>query len=114
MQKQMCADGRIRGSYLLHGTETGRLSSSGPNMQNLSKEVKPIFCASPGYKLVQLDYSQAELRVLGVLSGDEFLIQSYRDDKDLHSNVAQKIFGDNFTKEHRRMAKTVRKEVSRL
>ena len=107
MQKQMCADGRIRGSYLLHGTETGRLSSSGPNMQNLSKEVKPIFCASPGYKLVQLDYSQAELRVLGVLSGDEFLIQSYRDDKDLHSNVAQKIFGDNFTKEHRRMAKTV-------
>lgn len=107
MQRQMCKDGRIRGSYLLHGTETGRLSSKEPNMQNLSKEVKPIFCATPGYKLVQLDYSQAELRVLGMLSGDEFLIQSYKEDKDLHSNVAEKIFGKNFTKEHRRMAKTV-------
>lgn len=58
MQKQVCGDGKIRGSYLLHGTETGRLSSNSPNMQNLSKEVKPIFCASKGYKLVQLDYSQ--------------------------------------------------------
>lgn len=58
MQRQVCKDGKIRGSYLLHGTETGRLSSNSPNMQNLSKEVKPIFCSSPGYKLVQLDYSQ--------------------------------------------------------
>lgn len=107
MQKQVCGDGKIRGSYLLHGTETGRLSSNSPNMQNLSKEVKPIFCASKGYKLVQLDYSQAELRVLGVLSGDQFLIDSYKHDKDLHSNVAEKIFGKDFTSEHRRMAKTV-------
>lgn len=110
MSKAVCKDGRVRGSYNLHGTETGRLSSSKPNMQNIprkNKDVKSIFVAENGYKLVQLDYSQAELRVLGVLSGDEFLIQSYRDDADLHANVARKIFGDNFTSENRSMAKTV-------
>ena len=78
-------------------------------MQNIprNKDVKNIFCATPGYKLVQLDYSQAELRVLGVLSMDDFLIQSYVEDKDLHANVAQKIFGDNFTKEQRTQCKTI-------
>lgn len=48
-----------------------------------------------------------ELRVLGVLSDDDFLIKSYIEDKDLHANVAQEIFGENFTKEQRTMAKTV-------
>lgn len=110
LREAMCEDSRVRGIYNLHGTETGRLSSSNPNMQNIptkNKEVKDIFVATPGYKFIQLDQSQAELRTLGLLSRDEFLIQSYKEDKDLHSNVAQKIFGDNFTKEHRRMAKTV-------
>lgn len=109
MKKQVCRDGRIRGSYKLHGTETGRLSSNNPNMQNIprNKKVKNIFKAKPGYKLVQLDYSQAELRVLGVLSGDPFLIQSYVEDKDLHANVALKIFGENFTSEQRTQCKTI-------
>lgn len=109
MRKAMRLDGRVSGSYLLHGTETGRLSSQNPNMQNIprNKAVKNIFCAKPGYKLVQLDYSQAELRVLGVLSRDDFLIQSYVDGKDLHANVARKIFGDNFTSEQRTQCKTI-------
>lgn len=109
MQNAMRKDGRVSGSYLLHGTETGRLSSQNPNMQNIprNKDVKNIFCATKGYKLVQLDYSQAELRVLGVLSGDEFLINSYVEDKDLHANVAQQIFGENFTKEQRTQCKTI-------
>lgn len=109
MYAAMRKDGRVSGTYNLHGTETGRLSSSNPNMQNIprDKDVKNIFCATPGYKLVQLDYSQAELRVLGVLSRDEFLIQSYKDDKDLHANVAQQIFGPNFTKEQRTQCKTI-------
>ena len=109
MQNAMRVDGRVSGSYLLHGTETGRLSSQNPNMQNIprNKDVKNIFCATPGYKLVQLDYSQAELRVLGVLSMDDFLIQSYVEDKDLHANVAQKIFGPDFTKEQRTQCKTI-------
>ena len=109
MQNAMRKDGRVSGSYLLHGTETGRLSSQNPNMQNIprNKDVKNIFCATEGYKLVQLDYSQAELRVLGVLSQDEFLIQSYVEDKDLHANVAQQIFGPDFTKEQRTQCKTM-------
>lgn len=109
MQNAMRDDGKVSGSYLLHGTETGRLSSQNPNMQNIprNKDVKNIFCATKGYKMVQLDYSQAELRVLGVLSMDDFLIQSYVEDKDLHANVAQKIFGPDFTKEQRTQCKTI-------
>lgn len=109
MRKNMCKDGKVRGSYLLHGTETGRLSSKDPNMQNIprNKKIKKIFKASPGYKLLQMDYSQAELRVLGVLSKDEFLINSYVEDKDLHSNVALKIFGPGFTDEQRTQCKTI-------
>lgn len=61
LRKATCRDGKVRGVYNLHGTETGRLSSSGPNMQNIpskNKDVKNIFAAQTGYKLVQLDYSQ--------------------------------------------------------
>lgn len=109
MYNALRKDGRVSGTYNLHGTETGRLSSSTPNMQNIPRDkmVKNIFCATQGYKLVQLDYSQAELRVLGVLSRDEFLIQSYKEDKDLHANVAQQIFGPDFTKEQRTQCKTI-------
>ena len=109
MQQVLNNDGRIRGTYNLHGTETGRLSASNPNMQNIprNKHIKNIFKAAKGYKLVQLDYSQAELRVLGVLSNDPFLIKSYKEDKDLHANVAEEIFGPNFTKEQRTQCKTI-------
>lgn len=105
----LCSDGKVRANYNLHGTETGRLSSSNPNAQNIprDKKIKNIFKAPKGYKLVQLDYSQAELRVLGVLSNDPFLIKSYIEDKDLHANVAEEIFGPDFTKEQRTQCKTI-------
>lgn len=105
----VCSDCRVRGSYKLHGTETGRLSSSDPNMQNIprDKTVKNLFVASKGYKLLQLDYSQAELRVLAMLSGDEWLTKVYQDGKDLHDAVALDMFGPDFTKEQRVMAKTI-------
>lgn len=105
----VCSDCRVRGSYKLHGTETGRLSSSDPNMQNIprDKTVKNLFVADKGYKLLQLDYSQAELRVLAMLSGDEWLTKVYQDGKDLHDAVAIDMFGPDFTKEQRVMAKTI-------
>lgn len=105
----MCIDKRIRCTYNLHGTETGRLSSSEPNMQNIprNKAIKNIFVAPPGRKLIQLDYSQAELRVLAYLSQDEYLKETYREDKDLHSAMALKMFGPDFTKEDRVKAKTI-------
>lgn len=109
MRESICKDGRIRCSFNLQGTETGRLSSSGPNMHNIprNKRIKNMFVASEGYKFVQLDYSQAELRVLAYLSGDEFLTQVYLDDEDLHNAVALKMFGPGFTKEQRVWAKTI-------
>lgn len=100
---------RIHSSFNVHGTETGRLSSSNPNIHNIprDKSIKNIFRASPGNVLIQLDYSQAELRVLAVLSADPWLMQVYLDDKDLHSAVAAEMYGPTFTKEQRNLAKTI-------
>lgn len=109
MREGVCRDYRIRGTFNLHGTETGRLSSSSPNMQNIprDKKIKNLLCATPGYKLLQLDYSQAELRVLALLSEDPYLINVYVEGKDLHDAVAEEMFGPNFDKEQRVMAKTI-------
>lgn len=108
-EELMDYDDRIRCSYNLHGTETGRLSCSDPNIQNIprDKRIKGLFIAEPGYLLMQLDYSQAELRVLAFLSQDPWLIQVYKDDKDLHDAVATEMYGPNFDKEQRVMAKTI-------
>lgn len=109
LRNVMCNDQRIRGTFNLHGTETGRLSSTNPNMQNIprDKRIKNLLVAKKGYKLIQLDYSQAELRVLAALSGDPYMIQVYKDGKDLHDAVATEMFGPGFTKEQRVMAKTI-------
>lgn len=108
-EELMNFDDRIRCSYNLHGTETGRLSCSDPNLQNVprDKRIKNLMCAASGYRLMQLDYSQAELRVLAYLSQDEWLLNVYRDDHDLHDKVAEEMFGPNFDKEQRVMAKTI-------
>lgn len=105
----MDTDHRVRCTFNLHGTETGRLSCSDPNMQNIprSKMIKNLFVAPKGYQLVQFDYSQAELRTLAWLSQDEYLRETYREGKDLHDAMALKIFGPEFTKEQRVAAKTV-------
>lgn len=105
----ICKDGRVRCSFNLHGTETGRLSCSEPNMQNIprNKLIKNLFIAPPEMRLVQFDYSQAELRVLAWLCQDEYLKNTYKEGKDLHDAMALKIFGENFTKEDRVAAKTV-------
>jgi len=114
--------GRINTSYLIHGTVTGRLSSSGPNVQNVPKVkiIRRIVKAPKGRIFVSLDYSQAELRSLGVLSGDEGLLSIFRSGQDLHTAVAAQVFGEDFTgldksdekqafkwKEIRRYAKTI-------
>lgn len=102
-------DGRIHTSFNLHGTETGRISSSGPNLQNIprDKTIKNIFRATPGYVLTQADYSQAELRVLSVLSNAPWLQGVYKRGEDLHSAIARQYWGDGFTSEDRNKAKTV-------
>lgn len=109
IQAVMNHDKRVRCTFNLHGTETGRLSCSEPNMQNIPrmKLIKNLFVAPAGYKLVQLDYSQAELRVLAYLSQDAHLIETYQEGRDLHDAMAEKIFGPNYTKEQRVAAKTI-------
>lgn len=102
----------IHCEFKLHGTETGRLSSANPNMQNIPRDssIKKLFIARPGYTLIQLDYSQAELRVLAYISGDEHLIDCYVNGRDLHTEMQKKLFKDRYDehdKDQRVIAKTI-------
>lgn len=102
----------IHCEFKLHGTETGRLSCTNPNMQNIPRNssIKSLFIAHPGYKLIQLDYSQAELRVLAYISNDPYLIECYVEGRDLHTEMQKQLFKDNFDphdKDQRMIAKTV-------
>lgn len=98
------------------GTTTGRMSSSNPNLQNIPSKgdqgsvIRQAFIARPGYKLLALDYSQIELRVLAILSQDEELIRIFQAGEDIHSAVASRVFGvteKEVTKEMRRRAKVI-------
>lgn len=106
---------RVHTSFLLHGTVTGRLSSRDPNLQNIPREgtnadIKKFFVASPGNIFVQCDYSQMELRVLAIYSGDPEMIRAYREGHDLHKYVSSLLFGkplDEVTKPLRQIGKTL-------
>lgn len=109
LQKLCCNDGRIRCTYNLHGTETGRLSASDPNMQQIprDKRIKNLIVCEPGHVLINMDMSQAEIRTLAAVTGDMNLAEAYYEDKDLHATMAEKVFGPNWTKEERSMVKTI-------
>lgn len=105
-------DNIIHCEFKLHGTETGRLSSANPNMQNIPRDssIKKLFIAREGYTLIQLDYSQAELRVLAYISGDDHLIDCYVNGRDLHTEMQKKLFKDSYdehNKDQRVIAKTI-------
>lgn len=110
-------DGRIHTEFKQTGTATGRLSSSNPNMQNIPQKgeyaeiLRSSFVAKKGCKLVSLDYSQIELRILAHLSEDENLIKAFNENKDIHTITALNIFhlssADEVTHDIRRIAKAV-------
>ncbi|MCR5204070.1 MAG: DNA polymerase I [Lachnospiraceae bacterium] len=109
-------DGRIRTSFNQTVTATGRLSSTEPNLQNipirekLGRELRKVFVASPGKIFVDADYSQIELRILASLSGDEKLIDAYKNSADIHQSTASAVFKvpmEEVTKELRSRAKAV-------
>ena len=110
------ADGRIRTTFEQTVTATGRLSSTNPNLQNipirieLGKAIRKVFEPKEGYVFIDADYSQIELRVLAHMSGDENLIEAYRQNQDIHRATAALVFGVPFaevTDQQRRNAKAV-------
>lgn len=113
--KAVLPDGKIHTRYLQTLTQTGRLSSVDPNMQNIpardeGKQIRRAFVPSqPGWQIFSSDYSQIELRVLAHISGDENMQEAFREDRDIHANTAMKIFNldspDQVTPDMRRQAK---------
>lgn len=109
-------DGKIHTIYKQTLTRTGRLSSVDPNLQNIpsheeeGKLIKKAFLAEEGAVLMSADYSQIELRILAHISGDETMIESFKNGDDIHKRVAADIHGiplDEVTKEERSTAKSV-------
>ena len=109
------ATGHIHTSFNQAVAQTGRLSSSNPNLQNipvrdaLGKEVRKVFIPEPGELFFSADYSQIELRIMAHLSGDENLIEAFLEGHDIHAATAAKIFHKDIqdvTGDERRRAKT--------
>lgn len=109
-------DGRLHAHFLQAGTTTGRMSSQGPNLQNiptkteLGRAIRKAFIAEKGFVLAALDYSQIELRIAAFLSGDEKLIEIFKNGEDVHTAVASEVFEvpkEKVDKEMRRKAKVI-------
>ena len=110
------AEGRLHTRFNQLATATGRLSSSGPNLQNIpirgpqGARMRACFIAAPGKLLVGADYSQVELRVLAHFSRDPALIDAFQRDQDIHSRTAALLFdkdASRITPDERRGAKTI-------
>ncbi|MFI3273942.1 DNA polymerase I [Vibrio sp.] len=108
--------GRVHTSYHQAVTATGRLSSTDPNLQNIpirndeGRRIRQAFVAQHGWKILAVDYSQIELRIMAHLSGDKALLEAFQQGKDIHAATAAEIIGVNIedvTTEQRRRAKAV-------
>ena len=116
LQAFIADDSRIHTTFHQTITATGRISSTDPNLQNipmrteLGRAIRKVFIPSEGYCFTDADYSQIELRILASLSGDEALIEAYRENRDIHRTTASRVFHTPFeevTDLQRRNAKAV-------
>ncbi len=114
--EMVAEDGRLHAEFLQAGTTTGRFSSNNPNLQNipikseLGKAIRGGFVAGEGNVLMSFDYSQMELRLAAIFSGDESLKNIFIKGDDVHTAVASRVFGvpmPEVTKEMRRHAKVI-------
>jgi DNA polymerase-1 len=110
------ADNRLHAEFLQTGTTTGRMASQNPNLQNIplhserGKAIRHAFVASSGFALVALDYSQIELRLAAILSGDAKLCEIFKSGRDVHQEVASMVFSvapEKVDLEMRRRAKVI-------
>jgi DNA polymerase-1 len=108
--------GRVHTSYSIAGANTGRLSSTDPNLQNIpvrseeGRRIREAFVAPEGTRLVSLDYSQIELRILAHIAGIDALKDAFREGQDIHAATASEMFGvplDEMTADVRRQAKAI-------
>ncbi|MEE2946485.1 MAG: DNA polymerase I [Pseudomonadota bacterium] len=108
--------GRVHTSYSQIGANTGRFSSNDPNLQNIpvrteeGRRIREAFVAAPGNKLIALDYSQIELRILAHIAGIDALKQAFKDGHDIHAMTASEMFDvplDEMTPDVRRQAKAI-------
>ncbi|WP_027698048.1 DNA polymerase I [Vibrio litoralis] len=108
--------GRVHTSYHQAVTATGRLSSTDPNLQNIpirnqeGRRIRQAFVAPHGWKILAVDYSQIELRIMAHLSGDKALLDAFAQGKDIHSATAAEVMGcsiEQVTSEQRRRAKAI-------
>ena len=108
--------GRVHTSYMQTGANTGRLSSTDPNLQNIpvrseeGRRIREAFVAPEGRVLVSLDYSQIELRILAHIAGIDALKQAFREGQDIHAMTASEMFDgpvDQMTSDIRRRAKAI-------
>ncbi|WEM63168.1 DNA polymerase I [Streptococcus parauberis] len=118
LQDYIMSDGKIHTRYIQDLTQTGRLSSSDPNLQNIPVRLeqgrlirKAFLPSSEDAVLLSSDYSQIELRVLAHISGDEHLIAAFKKNADIHTSTAMRVFGiekeEDVTPNDRRNAKAV-------
>ncbi len=114
--KMVDENSRLHAKFLQNGSTTGRFSSQDPNLQNLpiktelGRRIRDGFIAPKGSKLCAFDYSQIELRVAAMLSGDKKMTKIFKDGKDIHSGVASFVFGvplEKIDHEMRRQAKVI-------
>ena len=104
--------GRVHTSYSLVGAQTGRLSSTEPNLQNIpirteiGRQIRDCFVAEPGHVLLSADYSQIELRLAAHMADVPALKQAFAEGADIHARTAQELFGE-VTRETRSRAKTI-------
>ncbi len=117
LPRQIASDGRIHTTYLQTSTNTGRLSSRDPNLQNipikteLGEEIRKCFVAPAGRRLISVDYSQIQLRLLADVANVETFCNTFRANTDIHEQTARQIFGiapgAPVPRDLRRAAKTV-------
>jgi DNA polymerase-1 len=113
---QVGKDGRLHTTFHLTIAQTGRLSSTDPNLQNipvrseLGKKIRHAFIAKQGHSFISADYSQFELRLAAVLAGDVDMIEAFNSGADIHTRTAAEVYGvalDDVTSEMRSNAKTI-------